>query len=158
MKRNFNVIQIKGFMGIVYLAFIGVCLAAGFGWFPGWVCMKLWNLGASYTVHLPAIGIFQGILLWAIIAASYFTFRKDKLVVFMNASEGLSEEELKAIFADMKKQVKDDLFIKNMMKSRDAELRIRNLSESIPGADIREIKNIPSVKPLNKQKEKIQHK
>ena len=159
MKRNFNVIQIKGFMGIIYLAFIGVCLAAGFGWFPGWVCMKLWNFGTLYVSQIPAIGIFQGILLWGIIAASYYTFRKDKLVVFMNASEGLSEEELKAIFADMKKQAREDTFIKNMLKSRSAELRIRNLSESnIPSVDIREIKNTSSVKPLNGQEEKLQHK
>ena len=156
MKRNFNVIQIKGFMGIVYLAFIVVCLAAGFGWFPGWLCMKLWNLASSYVPQIPAISIFQGILLWAIIAASYFTFRKDKLVVFMNASEGLSEEELKAVFADMKKQVKDDLFLKNMMKSRDAELRIKNLSEiNIPGVDQREIKDISKT---NEQSNKVQSK
>ena len=159
MKRNFNVIQIKGFMGIVYLAFIGICLAAGFGWFPGWVCMKLWNISSTYFTQIPTIGIFQGILLWGIIAASYFTFRKDKLVVFMNASEGLSEEELKAVFADMQKHVKDDVFIKSMLKARDAELRIKNLSESnIPGVDIREIKDISSVKTLNEQKEKLQHK
>ena len=152
MKRNFNVIQIKGFMGIVYLAFIGVCLAAGFGWFPGWVCMKLWNLASSYFTQIPAIGIFQGILLWAIIAASYFTFRKDKLVVFMNSSDGLSEEELKAIFADMKKHVKDDLFVKNMIKSRDAELRIKNLSEiNIPNVNHNEVKDISKINEQSKE-------
>lgn len=158
MKRNFNVIQIKGVMGIVYLVFIGICLAAGFGWFPGWVCMKLWNISSTYIPQIPAIGIFQGILLWGIIAASYFTFRKDKLVVFMNASEGLSEEELKAVFAHMQKNIKDDVFLKSMLKARDAELRIRNLSESnIPGVDIREIKDITS-KTINEQKEKLEHK
>ena len=159
MKRNFNVLQIKGISGILYLVFIGVCLAAGFGWFPGWVCMKLWNISTTYVPQMPSIGIAQGILLWAIIAASYYTFRKEKLVVFMKASEGLTEEELQAVFADLKKQTKDDLFLRNMLKSRDAELRIRNLSESnIPGVDIREIKNITSVKNLNEQKEKLQHK
>lgn len=155
MKRNFNVIQIKGFMGIVYLAFIVVCLVAGFGWFPGWLCMKIWNLASSYFTQIPTISIIQGILLWGIIAASYFTFRKDKLVVFMNASEGLSEEELKAVFADMKKQVKDDLFFKNMIKSREAELRIRNLSEiNIPD---REIKDVSSPNKSNEQT-KVQSK
>lgn len=156
MKRNFNVIQIKGFMGIVYLTFIVVCLAAGFGWFPGWVCMKLWNLASSHLINLPSIGIIQGMLLWAIIAASYFTFRKDRLVVFMNASDGLSEEELKAVFADMKKQVKDDLFLKSMMKSRDAELRIKNLSEiNIPNAENSEVKDISKI---NEQSSEVQSK
>ena len=135
MKRKFNVIQIKGLMGIVYLAFIGICLAAGFGWFPGWVCMKLWNLASSHFIQIPTIGIFQGILLWAIIAASYFTFRKDKLVVFMNASDGLSEEELKAVFADMKKNLKNDMIFQDMINARRTELKIKNLSESIPKSE-----------------------
>ena len=134
MKKNFNVIQIKGFRGILYMGFICTCLAAGFGWFPGWLCMKFWNLASAY-IQIPAIGIFQGILLWAIIAASYFTFRKDKLVVFMNASEGLSEEELKAVFADMKKNLKNDKIFQDMINARRAELKIKNLSESIPKSE-----------------------
>ncbi len=138
MRKGFNVIQIKGFRGILYLAFIGCCLAAGFVWFPGWLCMKLWNLVSSYFSQMPMIGIFQGILLWGIIAASYFTFRKEKLVVCMKASEGLSEEELKAVFADVKKLSQNDTFLKSMLKAHDAELRIRNLSEAnIPKSDIK---------------------
>ena len=155
MKRNFNVIQIKGFMGIVYLAFIVVCLAAGFGWFPGWVCMKLWNLASSHIINLPSIGIFQGMLLWAIIAASYFTFRKDKLVVFMNASDGLSEEELKAVFADMKKNLKNDMIIQDMINARRTELKIKNLSDiNIPSVDARDIKD----KSSSKSNDKVQSK
>lgn len=130
MKKNINVIQIKGFMGILYIAFIGCCLAAGFGWFPGWICMKAWNMFSSHMEQLPAIGIIQGILLWAIIAASYFTFRKDKLVVCMKTSDGLSEEELKAVFEDMKKNAQNDIFLKDMIKAQKAELKIRKLSES----------------------------
>ena len=155
MKRNFNVIQIKGFMGIVYLAFIVVCLAAGFGWFPGWVCMKLWNLASSHIINLPSIGIFQGMLLWAIIAASYFTFRKDKLVVFMNASDGLSEEELKSVFADMKKNLKNDMILQDMINARRTELKIKNLSDiNIPSVDARDIKD----KSSSKSNDKVQSK
>lgn len=147
MKKSFNVIQINGFRGILYLAFIGVCLAAGFGWFPGWLCMKLWNVIAANFIQLPLIGIFQGMLLWGIIAGAYFTFRKNKLVVCMKASEGLSEEELKAIFADMKRTVQDDAFMQSMIKARRAELKINNFANTdIPKADI------------NKDKEKIETK
>ena len=131
MKKNFNVIQIKGFKGIIYLGFIGICLAVGFGWFPGWLCMKGWNLAANYFMQMPVIGILQGILLWGILAASYFTFRKDKLVVCMKASEGLSEEELKSVFANIKKQAEqDELFLRNALKAHNAELRIKNLTET----------------------------
>lgn len=137
MKKNINVIQIKGVTGILYLGFMGLCFIAGFGWFPGWLCMKAWNLLSAHFTQIPAIGILQGILLWAIVAIAYFTFRKDRLVVFMNASEGLTEEELKAVFADMQKQAKDDVFVKSLFKTRDAELRIKNLSESnIPKTNI----------------------
>ena len=137
MKKNFNIIQINGIKGLIYLAFIGCCLAAGFGWFPGWVSMKLWNLASLYSGKIPTIGIFQGILLWGIIAASYFTFRKDKLVVCMRASDGLSEEELKSVFADMKKQVQNDKILNAMLKAHNAELKIKNLSDSnIPQTDM----------------------
>ena len=138
MKKNFNVIQIKGFRGIIYLILIGCCLIAGFAWFPGWVCMNIWNAMSSYNVRIPAIGIVQGLLLWGIIAASYFTFRKEKLVVCMKASEGLSEEELRAVFADMKKQAMQDKFVQDMLKANNAELKIKNLSESdIPLSNIK---------------------
>lgn len=145
MKKNFNVIQIKGFRGILYLAFIGCCLAAGFGWFPGWICMKVWNFTTIYYPQIPVIGILQGMLLWGIIAASYFTFRKDRLVVCMKASEGLSEEELKAVFADIKKQAQDDNFMKNMIKAQEAELRIKKLSETdLPKTELNEKDKIES--------------
>ena len=147
MKKNLNVIQVKGFRGILCLIFIGCCLVAGFGWFPGWACMKLWNIAASYFYQIPSIGIVQGVLLWGILAASYFTFRKDKLVVCMKASDGLDEEELKAVFAEMKKQAQDDKFLQSMIKAHNAEMKIRNLAES----------NIPKTE-ADEEKEKLEIK
>ena len=159
MKNNLNVIQIKGFRGILYVGFIVICLAAGFGWFPSWVCMHAWNYAASYLNQIPTIGIFQGVLLWGIIAASYYTFRKEKLVVCMKASDGLSEEELRAVFADMKKQVQSDVFLRDMMKAHRAELKIRNLSESdIPGVSLNEVRNILNENAEKEQAQKIQSK
>ena len=148
MKKKLNVIQIKGIKGLIYIAFIGCCLAAGFGWFPGWICTKLWNIVSGYFEQMPVIGIVQGILLWGIIVASYFTFRKEKLVVCMKAEEGLSEEELKAVFADMKMQAQNDTIIKSMLKAHEAELRIRNLAES----------DIPKVENTTDNNEKIESK
>jgi polyhydroxyalkanoate synthesis regulator phasin len=156
MKKNFNIIQIKGIRGIIYVAFIVCCLAAGFGWFPGWVCMKIWNVLAAKVIQIPTIGIIQGMLLWGIVAASYFTFRKEKLVVCMKASDELNEEELKSVFEDLKKQAKDDVFLKNMLNARKAELRIKNLSESnIPGVNIKDVSNPNN---YNEPKEKIETK
>ena len=148
MKKNLNIIQIKGIKGLLFVGFGLCCLAAGFIVFPGWLAMKLWNLAASYIEQIPSIGIFQGILLWGIIAASYFTFRKEKLVVCMKASDGLNEEELKSVFAEMKKQARDDIFIKNMLKAHEAELKIKNLSES----------DIPKVNTENVQTDSTDNK
>ena len=105
--------------------FIVTCLVAGFAVFPGLVCMHLWNLCASFAEKLPSIGLFQGLLLWGIMVAAYFTFRKQKLVVCMKTPQGLSEEELKAVFADIKKQTQDDTILQAMIKAREAELKLK---------------------------------
>lgn len=125
MKKKINVIQINGIKGLIVVALVGCCLAAGFIAFPGWVAMNVWNAMASYISTIPAIGIIQGVLLWGIIVASYFTFRKQKLVVCMKSPQGLSEEELKAVFADIKKQSSEDPILQAMLKARESELNIK---------------------------------
>ena len=119
MKKNLNVIQIKGVKGLIMLVMVGCCLVAGFIVFPGWVAMNIWNVLASLVNNAPSIGIIQGVLLWGIIVASYFTFRKERVVVCMKTPQGLNEEELKAVFADIKKQTQDDKIIQAMLKARD---------------------------------------
>ena len=136
MKKNLNVIQINGTRGILIVIGFVSCLAAGFIYFPGWLAMHIWNFISSYIEQMPSIGIIQGILLWGIVAASYFTFRKEKLVVCMRASEGLNEDELKKVFADIRERAENDTLIQSMIKARQAELRIKNLQdENIPKAD-----------------------
>ena len=132
MKKNFNVIQVKGIRGLVIIGMIACCLFAGFVVFPGWVAMNLWNFIAKYFVQVPTIGLIQGILLWGIIIASYFTFRKERLVVCMKTPQGLSDEELKAVFADIKKQAQDDKIIQSMMKAREAELKLKESEQKEP--------------------------
>ena len=129
MKKNLNVIQIRGVKGLILVGMLICCLAEGFIAFPGWVAMHIWNFAAAY-LELPAIGIIQGVLLWGIIVASYFTFRKEKLVVCMKSSQGLSEEELKTVFADIKKQAADDKIIQAMLKAREAELKAKEAEEN----------------------------
>ncbi len=129
MKKNLNIIQIRGVKGLILVGMLICCLAAGFIAFPGWVAMHIWNFTAAY-LEIPAIGLIQGILLWGIIVASYFTFRKEKLVVCMKSSQGLSEEELKTVFADIKKQAADDKIIQAMLKAREAELKTKEAEEN----------------------------
>ena len=75
--KKINVIQIKGVKGLILAGFVICCLFAGFVVFPGWVCMLAWNYITNYVLSMPIIGLFQGILLWGIIVASYFIFRKE---------------------------------------------------------------------------------
>ena len=91
--------------------------------------MKLWNFITTYSMQLPQIGLFQGVLLWGIIAGVYFTFKKDKYIVCMKTPEGLNEEELKAVFEDVKKQAQNDKILQAMLKARETELKIKKPEE-----------------------------
>ena len=130
MKKNLNIIQIKGVRGIIMAVFVVICLAAGFIVFPGWMSMHIWNFVVSYVPSIPTIGLIQGLLLWGIIVASYFVFRKEKVVVCMKAPQGLSDEELKAVFADIKRQAEIDPVLHAMMKAREAELKFKSFEEA----------------------------
>lgn len=137
MKKNLNVIQIKGIKGLIMLVMVGCCLVAGFIVFPGWVAMNIWNVLASLVNNAPSIGIIQGVLLWGIIVASYFTFRKERVVVCMKTPQGLNEEELKAVFADIKKQTQDDKIIQAMFKARETELKLNEKEEDNKKTEIK---------------------
>ena len=129
MKKNLNIIQIKGIKGLIFAGFVVTCLAAGFIAFPGWVCMQLWNIVASYTTSMPTIGILQGLLLWGILVVSYMVFRKERVVVCVKTPQGLSEEELKMVLADMKRQAQEDPMYQALMKAREAELKYKAQQE-----------------------------
>ncbi len=129
MKKNCNIIQIKGIRGLIIIGLIACCLFAGFIIFPGIVLMCIWNSLVKYATQIPNINIIQGTLLWGIIIVSYFIFRKEKLVVCVKSPQGLSEEELKAVFADIKKQANEDKIIQTMLKARETELKIKEDKE-----------------------------
>lgn len=129
MKKNLNIIKINGLRGILFAGMVVSCLAAGFIAFPGYVAMHVWNFAAA-AFNIPQIGMLQGVLLWGIIVASYFTFRKNKVVVCIKTPQGLSEEELKEVFADMKKQSKEDPILQAMLKAREGELKIQKTEDT----------------------------
>lgn len=124
MKHNMNVIEIRGIRGMIITGCALCCLAVGFIGFPGWVLMHIWNYLASFGLSIPSLGIIQGILLWGIIVASYFTFRKNPLIVCVKTPRGLSEDELKSVFADLKESTKQDIILQSMLKARETELKL----------------------------------
>lgn len=131
MKKNLNIIKINGIRGLIVAGMVVCCLATGFILFPAFVAMHIWNFAAPYA-NLPLIGLVQGALLWAILVVSYFTFRKNKMIVCVRTPQGLSEEELKEVFADMKKQAQMDPVLQAMLKAREAELKIQKTEETEP--------------------------
>ncbi len=107
MKRNTKIIQINGLRGLALALFTVICLAAGFIAFPGYVAKNIWNYFAGFG-YVPVINMFQGVMLWAIIAISYFIItdkRKQSFIAFKSPKE-LSEEELKQVMNAIKMQTK----------------------------------------------------
>ena len=120
MKRNLKVIQINGLRGLITACMIGMCLVAGFVCFPGWVAMHAWNFIAAKFMA-PTLGLFQGILLWGIIAVSYFMIRKHRFVVSFKAPDDLTEEELMQVMGRVNIQQPNDVITQAMLKSRQME-------------------------------------
>ncbi len=119
-----NIIEIRGIRGLIVAGMVCCCLFAGFVVFPGWICMLTWDYISEYSA-IPAIGLFQGVLLWGILVASYFTFAKRKVLVCFKSPKGLSDEELKKVFENVKKQSELDPVMKAMLKSKETELKIK---------------------------------
>ena len=49
----------------------------------------------------------------------------------MKSPQGLSEEELNAVFADVKKQAQDDTILQAMIRARENELKLKDESSEI---------------------------
>lgn len=97
MKKNFKVITINGVRGIFAATFIVLGLIAGFVISPGWVCMKLWNCAFAESGIVTVMNIYQGIMLWAIIALSLYALNNKRSLIGFGAYQGLSPEQIKDI-------------------------------------------------------------
>lgn len=116
MKRNAHIIQISGFRGILMAIFVVSCLAAGFILFPAFLAMYAWNFVAGH-IAIPAIGLLQGLLLWAIVAITGFIIndRKKYLVAFSPKSQ-LSDDEVKEIMERVRLQSKAQMINSMVLK------------------------------------------
>lgn len=105
MNKNYRVITINGVRGIIVAIFIVLGLIAGFVISPGWVCMKIWNHAFQNSSGVAIMNIFQGIMLWVIIALSLYALNNKKMLVGFGSYQGLSPEQIKDI---MKKSGESD--------------------------------------------------
>ena len=104
MKKNLRIIQINGFRGLMIAFFVLSCLIAGFIAFPAFLAMSAWNYLAETTSSLPLLTFVGGLLLWAIIAFSFYIFSKKKFVVSIGAEQELSDMEVEEVVAKIKSQ------------------------------------------------------
>lgn len=115
MKRNAKIIQISGIKGLITALFVVTCLAAGFVAFPGFVAMNIWNHFAGSTV--PEINLYQGILLWAIVALVYFIANKQSFSVSFESPKELNEEEMNALMERIRMQSQAKMLNQMMIKN-----------------------------------------
>jgi hypothetical protein len=93
-----TVIEICGMRGVAFTAFAVVCLAAGFVAFPAYVLKSAWN----YFHFAPAINIYQGMLLWAIIAIMLYMVNSSAVSFKPHAK--LTDDELQKIIENIRKK------------------------------------------------------
>ena len=102
MKKNFKVITINGVRGLFAAIFVVLGLVAGFIISPGWVCMQIWNKIAEETLSITTMNLFQGIMLWAIIALSLYALNNKRTLIGFGSYKGLSPEQVKDIMSRAK--------------------------------------------------------
>lgn len=102
MNKNFKVITINGIRGVLAAIFIVLGLIAGFIISPGWVCMHLWNHIFEDSNTVALMNIYQGVMLWAIIALSLYALNNKKALIGFGSYQGLSPEQIKDLMARAK--------------------------------------------------------
>lgn len=124
MKKNFKVITINGVRGIFAAIFVVLGLIAGFIISPGWVCMQLWNYGFENSNVVATMNLYQGIILWAIIALSLYALNNKRSLIGFGAYQGLSPEQIKDIMNRAKES--EDKILKQLetMTKEKAEQKI----------------------------------
>lgn len=97
MNKNFKVITINGVRGICVAIFVVLGLIAGFIISPGWACMQVWNKVFQDSVSLSTMNLFQGIMLWAIIALTLYALNNKRALIGFGSYPTLSPDQIKDI-------------------------------------------------------------
>ncbi len=117
MNKGPKIIQISGIKGIFLLGFTAICLCAGFIVFPARVAMCAWNYISSTYYIIPAINIWQGLMLWSMIAlGGYLINKKHKTISFAQQLE-LDDEEMKILMQRIKMQKQAQKLNSMMLKN-----------------------------------------
>ena len=72
--------------------------------FPAKVAMYLWNNIAAEYFMIPAINIWQGLLLWAGIALSFYIANGGNLLISFHEPAQLNEDEMRVLMERIRLQ------------------------------------------------------
>ncbi|MCD7739873.1 MAG: hypothetical protein LUH11_00785 [Candidatus Gastranaerophilales bacterium] len=142
MNKNFRVITINGIRGVFTVIFVVLGLIAGFIISPGWVCMHIWNYIFKNSINVAQMNIYEGIILWAIIALSLYALNNKKSLIGFGSFRGLSPEQIHEIMSGSK--FSESQIIKDM------EMLNRELSNEIENKKKEETKSDENTNEINK--------
>lgn len=126
-----KIVQIDGVKGLITAAFMGVCLFAGFVGFPGYVAMSLWNKYLVALYMFPALNLFQGILLWGMVAITYCILSKNGFAISFRNTPELSDTELNSIIQRAKMDSRMRILNTMMSKADKFELHKEDIVKSV---------------------------
>lgn len=124
-----KIVQINGFRGMITAVFVFACVFAGFVIFPGKIAMFLWNKYLASYYMLPLLNLFQGVLIWGMIAVTYAIITKRDFAVSFKESKNLSDSELDMIMRNA--QHNQFKTLNNLMRKSKFELMDQALRESM---------------------------
>lgn len=144
MNKNFKVITINGLRGILAAIFVVFGLIAGFVISPGWVCMKIWNYLFEQSGVVSVMNLFQGVMLWAIIALSLYALNNKRALIGFGSYPSLTPEQIKNIMEKTKKaelKLRKDL---EVLETKNSSLNIKpdeaSSNEELPAEDKEEMR------------------
>lgn len=142
MNKNFRVITINGIRGIFAVIFVVLGLIAGFIISPGWVCMHIWNYAFEGSGVVSAMNIYQGIMLWAVIALTFYALNNKRALIGFGSYSGLSPEQIRDIMNRAK--LSESVIMKNldaMKKKQELDSAQVNTVDSMLEEEKQEQKN-----------------
>lgn len=122
MNKNYKVIKIYGFRGVLTAIFVIGCAITGFAVFPGWMFMHMWNLLSETLIAMPKMELIHGVILWAIVALSIYGINNNRSLIGFSSAPALNEEQIKDIMNKVKnnavsmKSVHNDINTKNIQQ------------------------------------------
>ena len=131
MRKNYNVIKISGFKGVIFAIFIVGCLIAGFLTFPGWACMHIWNFVAGFFDNAPQMSLIHGVLMWCIIALSIYALNQGNFCISFGGApvHSPSEERIKEILRQVHEKNSSIIPIESVVKNESEDLESDNVSK-----------------------------